>query len=89
MTKSSPWIISLSVHIYQVLLAIGPADFRREYEKQVVHVFRECCKDAYLRRGICGVISTWSPLFSEAITDMLAERFNKHLSSQESCRRLF
>lgn len=89
MKRSSLWIISLSVQIYQWLLAIGPADFRREYGGQVVRVFRECCKDAYFRRGTRGVISVWPSLFSEAITDMLAERFDKYVSSQENCGRLF
>ncbi len=89
MTRPSHWIIALGVHIYRSLLTIGPADFRREYEEQVVHVFRECCKDAYLRGGICGVISIWPSLFREAIIDMLVERFNKPVSSQENDGRMF
>ena len=90
MTRSSlPWIISLSVRLYRWLLAIGPTDFRYEYEEQATQVFQQCCKDAYRRRGTRGVISTWPALFSEAITDMLAERFSKPVSSQESCGRMF
>jgi hypothetical protein len=88
MTRSS-WIISLSTHIYRWLLALGPADFRREYEEQVIHVFQECCKDAYLKGRVCGVLSIWPSLFKEAIADMLAERFNKPVSSQESYKRMF
>ena len=87
--SSLPWIVSLSVHIYRWLLAIGPADFRREYEEQVVQVFRQYCQDIYCRQGTRGVIRIWLPSFSEALADMLAERFSRPESSQERCGRVF
>ena len=89
MRLSSPWIISLSLRIYKQLLAIGPADFRQEYTEPAAQVFQQYCEDAYQYGGTRAVINTWLPVFSEAVTDMLAERFSQPVSSQESRSHMF
>jgi hypothetical protein len=76
------WSISLSVLLYRWLLRLGPANFRREYGQQMVQVFRQCCRDAYQRRGSLGVFLLWLPTFSELITGMLAERLISLMHSE-------
>jgi hypothetical protein len=76
MRTGSSWIISFSVRLYQWLLYIGPAGFRHEYGLPMVQVFRECCRDAYQRRGTRGVVSLWSPTFSDLVVGMIAEHFS-------------
>ncbi len=73
---NTPWIITLSLHLYRWLLCIGPATYRAEYEKATIQVFRQCCRDAYRRRGAKGVLFLWLPMFSEAIVGMIAEHFS-------------
>lgn len=69
----SPTIVSLSVRIYQWLLSLGPAEFRREYGELAAQDFRQCCLDAYRQHGVYGVLSLWPALFGEAIFELLLE----------------
>lgn len=70
-----PVIITLSVRIYRLLLHLGPAAYRQEYEASTLQVFRQCCLDAHRQHGAAGVLRLWLPMFFEAITGMLAEQF--------------
>ena len=78
MKRDIPAIVALSVRLYQWLIAIGPAEFRREYREPLVQVFRQCCLDAHAQRGMIGVIGQWLPMFSELVMGMLAERLFSH-----------
>ncbi len=73
---SSSWIVSLSVRVYQWLLYIGPAEFRREYGQSMMQVFRQCCHDAYQHQGARGVLRLWLPVFSDQLIGLLAERLS-------------
>ncbi|MBA2393545.1 MAG: hypothetical protein H0V70_12485 [Ktedonobacteraceae bacterium] len=73
---NTPWIITLSLHLYRWLLSIGPATYRAEYEEATIQVFRQCCRDAYRQRGAKSVLFLWLPMFSEAIVGMIAEHFS-------------
>ena len=70
---SSPWIVRCSVQLYRWLLCLGPYAYRRQYADRTLQLFRECCQDAYRQRGILGVLALWLPLFSDVVTQMLAE----------------
>ena len=72
---SSPWIVRCSVQLYRWLLCLGPHTYRHQYADRTLQLFRECCLDAYRQRGIPGVLGLWLPLFSDLVTQMLAERF--------------
>lgn len=76
MRTPMPWIITLSLRLYRWLLRVGPSTYRTEYEEPTLQVFRQCCRDAYRRRGTRGVMLLWLPMFSEAIFGMLAEHFS-------------
>ncbi|HLZ61410.1 MAG TPA: hypothetical protein VKR06_31060 [Ktedonosporobacter sp.] len=77
-----PKIVAISLRIYQCLLSLGPAEFRRDYSFLITQVFRQNCLDAYQQRGVYGVLSLWLPLFSEVITGMLEEHSTALLSSK-------
>jgi hypothetical protein len=71
---SSPWIIRLSVSIYRLLIrGLGPTTYFWEYGNLTIHLFRECCQDAYRQRGILGVLALWLPSFRDAIIQMVIE----------------
>ncbi|MDQ2907052.1 MAG: hypothetical protein M3Y81_26370 [Chloroflexota bacterium] len=76
MQRSFPGIIAFSMRLYRWLLHMGPADYRALYAEPTLQVARQCCLDAYARRGTVGVLALWLPLFSEALTGMLAEHFS-------------
>src|SRR2546425_1931584 len=71
--SSSPWIVRCAVQLYRWLLCLGPHTYRRQYADRTLQLFRECCQDAYRQRGILGVLGLWLPLFSDVVTQMLAE----------------
>jgi hypothetical protein len=81
---SSPWIVRCSVQLYRWLLCLGPHPYRRQYADRTLHLFRECCLDAYRQRGIPGVLGLWLPLFSDVVVQMLAE----HLSELQHASKL-
>ncbi len=74
MKSSTPLSITLSLRIYRWLLYLGPADYRREYAEPTLQVFRQCCQDAYQRRGTPGVVGLWLPMFGDALLGMVTER---------------
>ena len=71
--RSSPWIVVVSIRVYQWLLWLGPADFCREYAPSILQDFRQCCQDAYQQRGAWGILRLWLPMFGEVAGGMLAE----------------
>ena len=81
--SSSPWIIRCSVRLYCWLLCLGPNAYRRQYTDRTLQLFRECCQDAYCQRGIPGVLGLWLPLFSDVVTQMLAEQLSEFQYASE------
>jgi hypothetical protein len=71
---SSLWIIRLSVSVYRMLIrGVGPTSYFRPYGDLTIQLFRECCQDAYRRRGIPGVLDLWFPSFRDAVIQMVLE----------------
>ncbi len=92
--QNEPRIIRLSLRLYGGLLCLGPKEFRQEYEQEVLKDFRHCCRNAYTRDGICGVLQLWPSMFAKALVDMGAEHFSeaasrekKRLSAQKQTTR--
>lgn len=76
-SRSTPPVIRLSTWIYALILHLGPGEFRREFAEPALQTFRQCCRDAYQKRGVWGVLSLWLPLFTEASAGMLAEHITQ------------
>jgi len=54
-----PKALSLSDKLYRRLLAIYPAEHRREYGPLMAQLFRDQCRDAYGQEKTVGVVKLW------------------------------
>ncbi len=62
-------ILVASDCIYRLLLRAYPANFRRDYGRDMEQCFRDACRDACRRHGVLGVVGLWiSTLFDLANT---------------------
>src|SRR5262245_37936871 len=52
--------IRASAAIYQVLLSLYPARFRREYGPKMAQVFRDCCLRSYHQKRGVGILELWT-----------------------------
>ncbi len=68
-----PLLVAVSVAVYRRLLRAYPPGFRRAYGPQMVHMFRDCCQDAYRRTGARGVLWVWLAAGRDLITNVVAE----------------
>ena len=76
MTRRTPWIITISLHLYCWLLRLGPDEFYSEYAEQAQQVFRQCCLDAYTTGGKLAVLRLWPAMLSDTLKGTLAEQSN-------------
>lgn len=51
--------LSLSQRLFALLLAAYPAEFRREYGREMTQVFRDCYRAEVRRKGLPGAIKIW------------------------------
>ncbi|MCA9906382.1 MAG: hypothetical protein KC547_21150 [Anaerolineae bacterium] len=72
-TKSPRWI-TLSEGVYQALLILYPADFRRDYGTLMVQVFRDVSRDKYQRLGMVDVIFWWLTTLLDLTITAIEER---------------
>ena len=66
-TNPSQKISSLSPRLYRLLLAIYPADFRREYGREMQQVFCDLCRDELRRNGKLGLLRLWLRTLADLI----------------------
>jgi hypothetical protein len=64
-----PAWVALSERVYTALLALYPAEFRRDYARWMAQAFRDVTRDTYRREGSAGLALWWgSALFDLAIS---------------------
>lgn len=66
--------LSASVRLYRALLVAYPKKFREHYETQMVQVFRDSYRDAYLGNGLPGLMDLWFHTFADLLVTALVER---------------
>ncbi len=71
---SSNKAVTLSVRVYQRLLAAYPAKYRREYGPWMAQLFRDQCWDAYAADGSVGLIKLWFRTLPDLIRTAIKER---------------
>jgi len=71
-------IIAVSVKVYQVLLAVYPARFRKEYGSHMLQVFRDCCLRAFRQSGKNGMFKLWAL----TLFDLLRSSIEEHLQKE-------
>ena len=78
--RLTPKTLSLSQHLYGLLLCAYPSEFRREYGREMLQVFKDCYRAEARRNGFTGIIRLWAhTLFDLAQT---APRERLHNSSK-------
>jgi len=81
-------LLSCSLRVYRAMLAAYPGPFRKKFEGQMVQVFRDSFKEAYLRLGMPGVMDLWLHTFLDlvftALTERIAERSRNMFSPKVS-----
>jgi hypothetical protein len=66
--------LSVSVRIYRALLVAYPKTFREHYETQMVQVFRDTYREAYLQMGKLCVLDLWLHTIVDLVFTALIER---------------
>ena len=69
--------VTVSVRIYERLLAVCPADFRREYGRAMTQLFRDQCRDAWSEAQVRGLAGLWL----RALLDLAKTSLVEHLAN--------
>ena len=71
--ERQPWLVGLSVALYQTLLLLYPTRFRRAYGAQMAQVFRDSCRDVIQQGGAGDVAHLWLVTLGDLVVTALAE----------------
>jgi hypothetical protein len=52
--------LSISQRLFALLLAAYPAEFRREYGREMMQLFRDCYHTEVRRKGLLGAVNLWA-----------------------------
>lgn len=74
--SSPPRLVAWSARVYESLLRLFPAPFRRLYGAQIVQVFRDLCGETYARAGRAGVARLWVA----SVWDLGVSALGEHLA---------
>ena len=77
--------VTVSVKIYERLLATYPADFRREYGPAMKQLFRDQCRDAWSEARGWGLAVVWLRM----LPDLAKTSFVEHLSNLNQRESMF
>lgn len=72
------WLVPASVRVYQLLVWTYPAEFRRTYGRDMAQVFGDCCRVAYVQRGVAGVAALWLGTLGDLVASLPRE-YGAHL----------
>jgi hypothetical protein len=75
MKESSP--VTLSVHIYKLLLTAYPSEFRREYGPHMLQLFRDCSLRVYKQSGPTGMFSLWTVTLFDFFSTVVEEHLHR------------
>lgn len=65
--------LRLSAQVYATLLIVYPAEFRRDYGRHMLQVFRDLSRDTYRERGAWGLTIWWAVALFDLLRAALAE----------------
>jgi hypothetical protein len=68
------WPVTASVRLYSLLLSAYPKAFKRDYSQSMLQVFRDCCRDVYIRDGAFGLMSLWMRTLGDLAMSVPKER---------------
>jgi hypothetical protein len=76
-TANEPRSLILSTHLYRVLLAIYPFEFRQAYGSPMLQVFRDCCRRALGDAGPAGLLALWARTLLDTVQTALEEHVQR------------
>jgi hypothetical protein len=82
--SSTPRFVELSLHLYRLLLAAYPAEFRQEYGEAMVQLFRDTALDGYRRRGVRGLLVVWLRTLADFTISVLRQHREEVTDAGES-----
>ena len=71
--EDSPRALAFSNRLYQWLLLLYPAGFRREYGAQMAQVYRDECRHVQQQAGAAGIARLWFRLLPDLVGTVFAE----------------
>lgn len=71
--SDSFWLV-FSARLYQGLIFALPKEFRQNYATEMSRVFRDCCRAAYARRGVFGVLGELTASVFDLLISSVKER---------------
>ena len=78
--------LTFSVHVYQGLFCTLPTEFRRDHGRDMLQVFRDCCRHAYRNKGSVGVLGELVVSTFDLLINAIRERITALFSDN---RRMF
>jgi hypothetical protein len=69
--------LSVSVRIYRAMLVAYPKTFRKNYETQLVQVFRDSLRETYQHQGMFGLFDLWLHTFADLLVTAFIERVSE------------
>lgn len=69
--------VNLSVRFYRLLVMAYPSNFRREYGKDMLQVFRDCCRRSYQAGGSLTLLALWMRTLFDWFKTVLEEQLNR------------
>ncbi|KAA3643821.1 MAG: hypothetical protein DWQ07_17040 [Chloroflexi bacterium] len=84
-----PRPVSISTHLYRILLAAYPSGFRQEYGPYMAQLFRDQCVHSYRRSGPSGMLWLWTLTLFDFFMTVLEEHLQREtFMSKEKFMRL-
>lgn len=78
-------LVSLSGRLYRLVLLAYPPEFRRAYGSRMAQAFRDCCREAYRRRGLAGLLGLWLHTLLDLAATAPAERVLETAATRVTC----
>src|SRR4030095_12249183 len=69
--------MSKAERFFRVLLLAYPLEFRSEYEREMLTVFRDCYREAEDRGKLVGICRLWSRVLFDVVQSASKEHFEK------------
>lgn len=71
---------AFSLEVYRAFFFALPGEFRRQHERDMLQVFRECCRDAHAQKGWIGILEELVGGVFDLLINSLKARFTAFVS---------
>src|SRR2546429_9136338 len=78
--------LSTAELLYRIFLRLYPKGFRQGYEQEMIQTFRDCCREAFQRSGVPGLLRFCTYILGELIVTACNEHMRMFMAT---IKRLF